>query len=175
MPEGADQEAIGPDGSVAFARSGPVARPGGRTPGTGRTPEPVSILLVAFGAGLGSVARFGVDTWLGPGWSALSLVNVAGSAVLGLLVGALATGARRRWASPLLGTGLLGGFTTFSAVTVRALIGPSDAPVGGLLLVVALTVACVVAAAGGWWAGHRIAGHRPRSSDAQTGRAGGRR
>jgi CrcB protein len=79
---------------------------------------PVS-LAVAAGGVLGAEARYAVSrvithapsSWP---WSTL-VINLVGSALLGVLVAVL-VGLRRapRLARPFLGTGVLGGFTTFS-------------------------------------------------------------
>lgn len=66
--------------------------------------------LVFVGGALGSLARYGLALAL-PGLWATWTVNIVGSFALGLLLG-------RRPAQPLrllLGTGFLGGFTTYSA------------------------------------------------------------
>lgn len=81
------------------------------------------MLLVAAGGAVGSLGRWAVATALSttatsPSWPTL-LVNVTGSAALGALVVWLAArrpGSRR--ARPLLGTGVLGGWTTFSAAVL---------------------------------------------------------
>ena len=70
-------------------------------------------LLVALGAAVGAPARFAVGLWV-PGRVATLLVNVLGSALLGLLVHASAS-----WIA-LLGTGFCGAFTTYSAFAVEA-------------------------------------------------------
>ena len=83
-------------------------------------------LLVAAGGGLGAWARYGTGVVLGRmgastahfPWSTLA-VNVAGSLLMGLLAGWLArhgTGGET-WRL-LLGVGVLGGFTTFSAFSL---------------------------------------------------------
>jgi fluoride exporter len=82
------------------------------------------MLLVAIGGALGSVCRYLVGLWalrqFGPNfpWGTLT-VNVAGSFAIGLLVELIV---RRYDASPemrlLLITGVLGGFTTFSAFSL---------------------------------------------------------
>jgi len=76
----------------------------------------VTPLLVALGAALGSVARFWVAHHLDgrTPWGTL-LVNVAGSFVLGLVVGSGASSG----ALALLGTGFCGGLTTYSAFAVQ--------------------------------------------------------
>lgn len=84
-----------------------------------------TVLQVATGGALGAVARYltGVATLrlAGPGfpWGTLA-VNIAGSFLMGVLVVVLAAKGGNRF-SPLLMTGLLGGFTTFSAFSLDAL------------------------------------------------------
>ncbi|MBV0891284.1 fluoride efflux transporter CrcB [Paracoccus sp. Z118] len=81
-------------------------------------------LQVALGGAMGATARYGVNraamTAFGPGfpWATL-IVNVAGSFAMGALVVMLAR-LGNAWA-PLLMTGLLGGFTTFSAFSLDTL------------------------------------------------------
>jgi CrcB protein len=81
-----------------------------------------NILSVALGGAIGSVMRYltnlGVMRAVGPGfpWATLA-VNVVGSFVMGVLVELLAQRGGQRFA-PLLMTGLLGGFTTFSAFSL---------------------------------------------------------
>lgn len=79
-------------------------------------------LLVAAGGAAGAVARYAVGLqvarWFGAGqvWGTLA-VNVTGGLMMGLLVGAL-DGEDERWRL-LLGVGVLGGFTTFSAFSLE--------------------------------------------------------
>ncbi|MEV7395774.1 CrcB family protein [Aeromicrobium sp. NPDC092404] len=81
----------------------------------------MTILLMALAGGLGAGTRYSLDTWLRPRvsgrfpWSTL-LVNVSGSLVLGMIVG---LGADDSWHA-ILGTGFLGGYTTFSAASVES-------------------------------------------------------
>lgn len=79
------------------------------------------VLQVALGGAVGAVARHGVNIGagrlLGPGFPAGTLaVNIAGSFLMGLLVVVLA--GRGNALAPLLMTGALGGFTTFSAFSL---------------------------------------------------------
>jgi CrcB protein len=83
-------------------------------------------LLVFVGGGLGAVARHGVNRagleMLGPGfpWWTMA-VNISGSFLIGLLAGlfgAWETGQNMRM---FLITGVLGGYTTFSAFSLDAL------------------------------------------------------
>lgn len=75
----------------------------------------VVVLAVSLGGGLGAVARYAVDR-AGPEVGATLLVNLLGCALIGALV-VLTTEVWRAHplVRPLLGTGVLGGFTTFSA------------------------------------------------------------
>ncbi|MDO8964386.1 MAG: fluoride efflux transporter CrcB [Coriobacteriia bacterium] len=86
------------------------------------------LLLVAAGGALGAAARWGLGGWvaerLGPGfpWHT-AVVNVSGALLIGLLMGVTMG---RASVSPdwraFLGTGVLGGYTTFSTLayeTVR--------------------------------------------------------
>lgn len=86
----------------------------------------MAALLVFLGAGLGGVARYGVNqlavAWLGLAfpWATLA-VNVVGSFLMGLCAEVIV--ARfGGWpeARLFLMTGVLGGFTTFSAFSLEA-------------------------------------------------------
>jgi len=86
----------------------------------------MKVLLVFAGGGAGAVARYltGVAALktLGPGWPyGTFAVNAIGGLAMGLLAGVLALkgGAdQERW-RVLLGVGVLGGFTTFSAFSLE--------------------------------------------------------
>ena len=87
------------------------------------------VLLVAAGGALGSLARAGVGVTLPHepgswGWATL-LVNAVGAALLMALL-ARRPGDRVRLA---LGTGALGGFTTFSGFAVDAVVNAPRKPV----------------------------------------------
>lgn len=82
-----------------------------------------NFLQVAIGGALGSMARYGVNILAGR-VTALPLgtliVNLTGCFAMGLLAAALAFRGGQHLA-PLLLTGLLGGFTTFSAFSLDTL------------------------------------------------------
>ncbi len=87
-----------------------------------------SALLVFLGAGLGGVLRHAVNTGcarfcgIAFPWGTLT-VNVVGSLFMGLIAGWLTFRSGEGWAQPLrlfLLTGILGGFTTFSAFSLDA-------------------------------------------------------
>ena len=87
------------------------------------------LLVIAVGGALGAVARYGMARGLPHAagqlpWSTL-LTNVAGCFAIGvLMVVVVERLPSNRLVRPFLGTGLLGGFTTFStyAVDTRALL-----------------------------------------------------
>lgn len=87
---------------------------------------PVAVLLgIAFGGAVGASARHGAAVlWpTSPGgfpWTTL-VVNAAGCVAIGVLMVAVEVGRPGHpLVRPLLGTGVLGGFTTFSAYAVEA-------------------------------------------------------
>lgn len=78
------------------------------------------LLLVAFGGAIGAVLRALAAQWLArDGFPVATLaVNVTGGLAIGLLAGLAARGGLGAW-QPLLITGVLGGFTTFSAFSLE--------------------------------------------------------
>ncbi len=85
----------------------------------------IPLLQVALGGAIGASARYltglGMARLLGKGfpWGTLT-VNFVGSFLMGVLVVVLAHKSGTRFA-PLLATGLLGGFTTYSAFSLDAI------------------------------------------------------
>jgi CrcB protein len=77
--------------------------------------EPLLLLVVAAGGVLGSLSRYGLGE-VRSGLATTLAINVVGAFLLGLLVGLRPHG---RWSRPFLGTGVLGGFTTFSTFAVQ--------------------------------------------------------
>jgi CrcB protein len=116
----------------------------------------MTVLLVLAGGMIGAPARFLIDRLVqarrgGPfPWGTL-VINVAGSALLGFLLGAQRHLGLPPAAVDLLGTGLCGGLTTFSTFgyeTLRLLEEGSITEAGFNLL--GSVVAGVLAAAGGF-------------------------
>jgi CrcB protein len=104
----------------------------GLPPLAGRvSPEPMNAILIVFlGAGLGGALRHAVNLgcarWCGPDfpWGTL-IINATGSFFMGLVAGWLAFKSGSAWtdgARLFLATGLLGGFTTFSAFSLDAML-----------------------------------------------------
>ena len=115
-------------------------------------------LLVFVGAGIGGSLRYAVNSvcarYCGPSfpWGTLA-VNIAGSFLMGALAGWLAFKAGEGWSHPLrlfLATGILGGFTTFSAFSLDAVALWER---GDLGLATAYVAASIVLSIGGLAAG----------------------
>lgn len=89
------------------------------------SPPASHVLAVAVGGALGAVLRWVLTLAFphadgGVPWVVVA-INVVGSGLLALLP-ALAVARRRDWLPPLLGTGVLGGFTTMSAASVDTVV-----------------------------------------------------
>jgi CrcB protein len=88
-----------------------------------------SFLLVGAGGAIGAMARYGFASLVGRLWPmgfplATMLINIIGSAAMGILVGLLA-----RWlpawqsdARLFVAVGILGGFTTFSTFSLDTIV-----------------------------------------------------
>ncbi|CAL9597183.1 Putative fluoride ion transporter CrcB [Streptomyces sp. enrichment culture] len=148
---------------TAPGAQGPGVRPAAPRRPARRTRAPV-VAAVALGGGTGAAARYAASLWwpahtAGFPWTTF-WVNVSGCAAIGVLMAVLA-GLRtvHPLVRPFLGTGVLGGFTTFStyAVDVRQL-----AVAGHLRTALAYLAATPLAAlAAVWlasWAARRVLG-----------------
>ena len=115
-----------------------------------------SFLLVFLGGGLGAALRHGVNLisarWFGTAfpWHTL-FENVSGSLVMGLLAGyfAMKGDASQHWRL-FLTTGILGGYTTFSAFSLDAVLLYERGETGLAALYVLASVALAI---GGLFAG----------------------
>lgn len=92
--------------------------------GVAMNPTMNHLLLVAVGGGLGTALRYGVGRWamvlIGPGFPfGTFAVNIIGGFLMGLLAGWLARISSGEELRLLLGVGVLGGFTTFSAFSLE--------------------------------------------------------
>ena len=114
-------------------------------------------VLLAIGAGgaLGSLARYGLSVAIphprGEFAVATLLTNVLGCLLIGVLMAMLTTTARpHHLLRPLLGVGVLGGFTTFSTFVADTLDAATTGRILGSLLYLAASVAlCLAAVAAG--------------------------
>jgi CrcB protein len=85
-----------------------------------------------------------------------AVVNIVGALALGIVVGALGT--RHPSARAFLGTGILGGFTTYSAFAVQLATLPAVAPAWALLIALVTLVVGFLAAGLGLRAGRALGG-----------------
>ncbi|MCC0080694.1 MAG: fluoride efflux transporter CrcB [Rhodobacter sp.] len=116
----------------------------------------ITLAQVALGGAIGASGRYltgmAAIRLMGPGfpWGTLA-VNVLGSFAMGVVVVALGHLSANRFA-PLLMTGILGGFTTFSAFSLDAMTiwerGQQGLAMG---YVAASVILSLVAIAGGIW------------------------
>ena len=111
-----------------------------------------AFLLVGIGGALGAMSRYGLAGLIGRLWPlnfpvATLLINIIGSAAMGLFVGIMA-----RWlpswqedARLFVAVGVLGGFTTFSAFSLEtiALIERGEVVQAGLYVLLSV-VLCLV-------------------------------
>ena len=128
------------------------------------------LLLVVAGGTLGTALRLGLALAI-PDAAGLPLSTLTANAVGALLIGVLA--ARLPTSSDLrvfLATGMLGGFTTYSAFAVHVVSTYSGAPVVGLLLAAVSLFGGALAAAVGLGSGERL-GTRTATGEAQDGDA----
>lgn len=116
------------------------------------------LLLAAGGGAIGAAIRYlvniGLTRWLGSAfpWGTFS-INVTGSLLMGLVVGVLAARPGDSQALRVfLATGILGGYTTFSAFSLDAANlfdrGASLAAMGYVLGSVVLSIAALYAGLG---------------------------
>ena len=112
---------------------------------------PSGYWLVGLGGACGAMLRYLAASWFGAGpWTTFA-VNVSGSFCIGLLAGShLGEDLRYRL---LLGVGLLGGYTTFSALELEALL---SARAGDWIAVAAILAGSMIAGFGAVWLGYAL-------------------
>ncbi|MDX2551108.1 MULTISPECIES: fluoride efflux transporter CrcB [Streptomyces] len=170
-PDGPEApRSLAPDGAEpALSPDAPVADPPRPAPWHGQAPV---VAVVAAGGGIGATARYGASLlWpTGPAgfpWTTF-WVNVVGCFVIGLFMIVITEGRPvHRLVRPFFGTGVLGGFTTFStyAVDIQRLMeegrpGTALAYLGATLL----------AALGAVWLAAATARRLPRTGPTATPR-----
>ena len=120
---------------------------------------PALFVALALAGGAGAASRFLVDGFLrrrtrgSLPWATI-VINLTGSFCLGLFTGLVAGGLLPRPWLPVVGTGFLGGYTTFSTAsfeTVRLL--QQGKPLLGALNGVGVLVATTALAGAGWGIG----------------------
>jgi CrcB protein len=131
-------------------------------PGANRGTVPL-LGLVVLGGALGAAGRAALVLPIQHDAPAFALpmttmaINVAGSFLLGVVVGVLGSGSPRLRA--FLGTGILGGFTTYSAFAVQVVRAADGRATLALVLAVASLLLGVTAALAGLLIGRRYARH----------------
>ncbi|GAB3991866.1 fluoride efflux transporter FluC [Nocardioides marmoraquaticus] len=108
----------------------------------------LTVVLVAVGGGLGAALRYAAGRALDRGWHlGTLLVNVVGSALLGALVGADAPTA----VLTVVGVGVCGGLTTYSAFAVQTVShARSRRPRRAAAYALVTVGGCLLAATAGW-------------------------
>lgn len=133
------------------------------------------LAVVAIGGALGAGARYGASQMWPSAvsdafpWATLG-VNAVGCALIGVLMAALTEiGPAHRLVRPLLGTGFLGGFTTFSAYAgdIHALIDAGRPRTAAAYLAATLLLA-LAAVAGAAWGTRRVLARRRRLNGPDT-------
>ena len=115
------------------------------------------VVGIALGGAFGALARYGLDEWIGRRTGAfpwgILVVNVTGAFLIGFVTEAVGPRFEAGWVRPLLVTGFLGAYTTFSTLsldTYRLLDrGEIDQALANMLGTVVLGLLAV-------WAGLRV-------------------
>lgn len=120
---------------------------------------PLEFILVASAGGLGAAARFFLDGLLrdhtkGTLPVGTVLINFSGSLLLGLIIGLVSNGLVPAEIATTIGTGMLGGYTTFSTASVETIRLAEQHRYGAATLnsLGALAI-CTLAAGAGIWLG----------------------
>lgn len=127
----------------------------------------MALVLVAIGGAVGSVCRALIATWVphsDPSAFPVNtlIVNLLGCFLMGLLVWCvLHVWPERAWLRPLLGVGVLGGFTTFSAFAGEVVLMADAGAMPLALAYVAITlIGGVLLVRLGGIVGERVLGER---------------
>ncbi|WP_416416659.1 fluoride efflux transporter CrcB [Paenarthrobacter aromaticivorans] len=119
----------------------------------------MTVLLLALAGGLGAAVRFMVDGLIrarvrtAMPWATI-LINVSGSLLLGFLAGLVMEGQAPESLQLILGTGFLGGYTTFSTASLETIRLVQSGRMGLALVngLGSMAVSVGAAAAGVWFA-----------------------
>ncbi len=155
---------------------GPVPQPGRSRSWVQELP---TLGVISAGGVCGALARYGLaDAWPHPAtgfpWATF-VINVSGCALIGVLMVIVTQVVARWWVRPLLGIGVLGGFTTFSTYVVDVHRAAAAGAAGIALAYLAVTLLGAMLAV---WAGAGITGvlvsrRRLRASREHGSRGGG--
>lgn len=137
---------------------------------TGREAQARLIAVVALGGAIGALARYAVEValpWQSSGWPwAVFIVNILGCLAIGLATGVLADARARgaavpQWWRPLVVTGFLGGFTTFSTYILEVVVLIESGTREAALLALTYLFASVLLGVFAVWAALRVAARVP--------------
>lgn len=119
--------------------------------------SPFVFVAIALAGGLGAALRFWFDAIISarlrtPFPYATAVINVSGSFALGLLAGASACTLVPESIALIVGTGFLGGYTTFSSASVETVrLAQQGRWLLALINGIGMLLLAVAAAALGWW------------------------
>ncbi|MFN8543591.1 MAG: fluoride efflux transporter CrcB [Candidatus Binatia bacterium] len=110
------------------------------------------VLWVALGGSIGAVVRYVLGVWIGSRIAtvfpfATFLINVTGSAALGLLIGTAESRGLPPFMRPLVAVGFLGAYTTFSTFSYETLRLAEAGNLGTALLYAGASLVTGLAAA----------------------------
>ena len=108
-----------------------------------------SYLAVAIGGAIGATLRFAVSEWVGTPQATL-IVNAVGSLLLGICMAALANEMISKEMTLLLGTGILGAFTTMSTFSFETVEMWGDDRTRAVGYVLITMILCPLLAYAGW-------------------------
>lgn len=115
--------------------------------------------LVALGGAIGAALRYGISIYFsadGFPWATLS-VNMLGSLLLGVVAVALTQGLISQDTALILGTGILGAFTTMSAFSLETFSMFQNQQTSSAIGYIALTmIICPILAFLGWKIGEMV-------------------
>ena len=119
----------------------------------------MTVLLLALAGGLGAAVRFMADGLIrarvrtAMPWATI-LINVSGSLLLGFLAGLVMEGQAPESLQLIVGTGFLGGYTTFSTASLETIRLVQSGRMGLALVngLGSMAVSVGAAAAGVWFA-----------------------
>ncbi|MEO9015175.1 MAG: fluoride efflux transporter CrcB [Terrimesophilobacter sp.] len=119
----------------------------------------LTLALVSVAGGLGAAARFALDGVISGKFRSAypvgtTVINVTGSLLLGLVTGlTISHGMPQQW-HLILGSGFLGGYTTFSTASVETVrLFQAGRHLSALATALGMLVFSVLAAALGLWLG----------------------
>ncbi|MDR6685007.1 CrcB protein [Arthrobacter sp. 1088] len=119
----------------------------------------MTVILLALAGGLGAAVRFMLDGLIRARvrtalpWATI-FINVSGSLLLGFLAGLVMDGQAPESLQLILGTGFLGGYTTFSTASLETIRLVQSGRMGLALVngLGSMAVSVAAAAAGVWFA-----------------------